>query len=117
VRESRGVVTQLGDAAALGRHVALRERLGQATSELHVQVEAHSVEGYRSLYGAVSWDAAFADAGSTLEEVAHRCAGQAYQVGPLTFRLLVDEDRSTDARDELQERLGGGDLDFDVGVL
>jgi hypothetical protein len=38
-------------------------------------------------------------------------------VGPLTFRLLVDEDRSTDARDELQERLGGGDLDFDVGVL
>jgi hypothetical protein len=116
-RESRGIVTQLGDGAALGRHVALRERLGQATSELHVEVERGGSDEYRSLYGAVSWDAAFADAGSTLEEVAHRCGGQAYQVGPLTFRLLVDEDYAVAARDELQERLNGDAPGFDVGIL
>lgn len=116
-REMRGVVTQLGDGQALARHIALRERLGQPTSELHIEVAANGAEGYHSLYGGFSWDAAFADAGSTLEEVAHRCGGQAYQVGPLTFRLLVDEDCGNDARDELQERLGGGELDFDVGVL
>jgi hypothetical protein len=116
-RESRGVVTQLGDWVALERHLALRERIGLATATLNVEVEPGSSDEYRSLYGAVSWEAALADAGSTLEEVAHRCGGQAYQVGPLTFRLLVDEDHAVAARDELQERLDGDDPCFDVGIL
>jgi hypothetical protein len=117
VRETRGVVTQLGDFCALERHVALRERLGQPTSRLAVYVDEHSAGEHRGLFGKVAWEASFADAGAVLEEVAHRFGGQAYQVDGLIFGLLVDRDRGADAHAELQERLSGRELVFDVRVL
>ncbi len=116
-REQRGIVTQLGDGHALARHAALRERLGQPTSELDVQVDAKQADGHRSLYGALSWEAVFADAGARLEEIAHRCGGQAYQLGPLSFRVLLDAEHGQGARAELEEGLNGGELEFHVRLL
>ncbi len=116
-REQRGVLTQLGDERTLARHRALRERLGQPASELAVEIERESAGAHRTLFGEVAWQASFAEAGATLEEVAYRCGGQAYQLAGLTFALLIDRDRGEDAKTELDERLGGGELEFDVRLL
>ena len=114
MREQRGIVTQLGDGHALARHRALRERLDQHTSELSVEVNEDSAGEHRMLYGQVAWDASFADAGAALEEIAHRHGGAAYQVGALSFRLLIDRDREVQPHAEAEERLGACQLDFDI---
>lgn len=113
-REQRGVVTQLGDAHAHARHLALRERLGQATGELSVAVREESAGEKRSLFGRIAWQASFADVGATLEEIAHRYGGQTYQLGPYSFWMLIDRDCATQAQAEVEERLRGSELDFDI---
>jgi hypothetical protein len=113
-REDRSSVTQLGDAQTLVRHLALRRRLGYPTSELSVLADTSEVQEYLELFGRISWQATFADAAVTLQEVAYSCGGEAYQCNEWEFGVIVDADRAEDARVQLEERLGGGELRFHV---
>jgi hypothetical protein len=113
-RQDRSSVTQLGDAQTLVRHLALRRRFGYPTSELSVQADTSEVQEYLELFGRISWQATFADAAVTLQEVAYSCGGEAYQCNEWEFGVIVDRDRAEDARAQLEERLSGGELRFHV---
>lgn len=113
-REQRGVATQLGDGYAYARHRALRERLGEPTRELSITVEESSAGRLRTVYGQIAWDASFADAGAALEEIAHGHGGQAYQLGPLSFAMLLDDAHATEAQTAVARRLAEGELEFDI---
>jgi hypothetical protein len=113
-RQDRSSVTQLGDAQTLVRHLALRRRFGYPTSELTVQADTSEAGEYLELFGRISWQATFADAAATLQEVAYSCGGEAYQCNEWAFGVIVDPDRAEDARAQLEERLSGGELRFHV---
>jgi len=116
LRESRGIVTQLGDETSLRRHLALRERLGEPFAHVTINVSEGSAGKCRALFGEIAWNAGFAEAGATLEEIARRHGGQAYQVGPVRFAIVIDHDREEQARAEATKRLTAGELDFELGA-
>lgn len=116
-RQRRGNVTQLGDSRSMVRHLTLRRRLGRPTRELSVHADTSEAEKYVELFGRVSWQATFADAAMTLQEVAYSCGGDAYECSEWAFGVLVDADRAEDARAQLVERLDGGELRFDVRLV
>ncbi|HSZ14388.1 MAG TPA: hypothetical protein VK790_10185 [Solirubrobacteraceae bacterium] len=113
-REGRSSVTQLGDAQSLVRHLALRRRFGYATSELTVVADTSEAGEYLELFGRISWQATFAEAAATLQEVAYGCGGEAYQCNEWEFCVVVDPDRAEEARAQLEARLRGGEVRFDV---
>lgn len=116
-RQGRSGVTQLGDAQTLVRHLALRRRFGRPTSELSVHADTSEAQEYVELFGPISWQATFADAAVTLQEIAYDCGGDAYECNEWEFGVLVDQDRAEDARAQLEERLSGGELRFHVRLV
>lgn len=115
-RSDRDVVTQLADARALARHLALRQRLGEPAALVRVTVDGRSVIAYRELYGRLAWSASLAHAAGVLERIARAHGGQAYQTGERELRLLVDLEAGEQAC-ELAEDALAGDEGEDGGLV
>ena len=120
-RTCRDMVTQLADARALARHLALRQRLGEPAALVRVTVDGRSVIAYRELYGRLAWSASLAQAAGVLERIARAHGGQAYQTGERELRLLVDLDQGEQAcqlaEDALAEGEGEGEGEGEDGGL
>lgn len=104
-RTTRDVVTQLGDSSALGRHVALRNRLQQPAALVIVTVNGESQVSYRELFGRMAWDASLADAAAILDRLARASGGQAYQTADREFRLLIDAEEGEHASEQAERAL------------
>jgi hypothetical protein len=105
----RDMVTQLADARALARHLALRQRLGEPAALVRVTVDGRSVIAYRELYGRLAWSASLAQAAIVLERIARAHGGQAYQTGERELRLLVDLDQGEQACGLAEDALAEGE--------
>lgn len=117
-RAEREVITQLGDRRSLARHLALRVRQGEPAQLIRVRVDGESAIEHRELYGRLAWSAALAELASALDRVARSYGGQAYQADDREFRLLIDADKTQQAR-ELTECATEeyGDLRIRIDVL
>lgn len=89
-RVQRHDITQLGDARACSRHLALRQRLQEPCELVAVSVDEQSAIRHRELFGRLAWDASLADAASVLDRLARDHGGQAYHTDDREFRVLVD---------------------------
>jgi hypothetical protein len=72
---------------------------------VQVTVDGHSAIGYRELYGRMAWSAGLAQTAATLDDLARKHGGQAYQQADREFSLLVDTDQAEQACELAEQAL------------